>query len=73
MLSNNDHTAVAGQYQHESIRDSTRAQSYVVAPTAIYARLHLSTLDKALQGMADQMQHTAGLMEHLPVSSEWPG
>jgi len=41
-------------------------------PTAIYARLHLSSLDKALQGMADQMQYTAGLMEQLPVTSEWP-
>ena len=42
-------------------------------PTAIYARLHTTALDKALQGMADQMQHTAGLMEHVPATSEWPG
>lgn len=41
--------------------------------TAIYARLFLSDLDTALQGMADDMQSTAEQKEQLPVSSEWPG
>ena len=34
-------------------------------PTSIYARMHLSSLDHALQGMADQMQHASQLIEEI--------
>jgi integrase len=34
-------------------------------PTAIYARMHLSSLDQALQGMTDQMQQASRLIESV--------